>query len=72
MNPRAHHALLALPFVWHLGLAPWVNDISWQPLGLPFPMVWQMGGILLTSLIIGIVYRLDQALRREPSRDAQP
>jgi hypothetical protein len=35
-------------------------------------MVWQMGGILLTSLVIGIVYRLDQALRREPSRDAQP
>ena len=65
---RAHHALMLLPFIWHLALAPIINDVPWQPWGLPFAMVWQMAGILVTSLIIGIVYRLD----REPHPDRQP
>ena len=59
---------MLLPFIWHLALAPIINDVRWQPWGLPFAMVWQMAGILVTSLIIGIVYRLD----REPRPDRQP
>ena len=69
---RTHHALMLLPFIWHLGLAPLVNEVAWQPWGLPFAMAWQMAGILITSLVIGIVYRLDRASRHEPSRNAPP
>jgi Protein of unknown function (DUF3311) len=55
----SHRWLLVFPFVWQALLAPVVNDIAWCPLGLPFPMAWQMAGIVLTSLVIGIVFRLD-------------
>lgn len=64
-----HRWLLAVPFVWQAGLAPLVNDVAAQPLGLPFPMVWQMLGILLTTGCIAIVYRID---RRNASRDERP
>lgn len=60
---------MLLPFIWHLALAPLVNEVRWQPWGLPFPMAWQMAGIVLTSLVIGLVYRLDRESRtdgREP------
>lgn len=59
MSGRAHRWLLVLPFLWQVGLAPAVNDIAVRPLGLPFPMVWQMLGILFTTAIIALVYVLD-------------
>lgn len=57
---RGHRWLLLFPFVWQVGLAPLVNDVMLRPFGLPFPMAWQMLGIVLTSVVIGIVYRLDR------------
>lgn len=54
-----HRWLLAFPFVWQACLAPAVNDISASPLGMPFPMFWQMAGIVLTSVVIAIVFWLD-------------
>jgi hypothetical protein len=58
--PRlGHRWLLVFPFVWQAGLAPVVNDVSATPFGMPFPMFWQMAGIVLTSIVIGIVFRLD-------------
>ena len=59
----AHRWLLLIPFLWQVGMVPFVNDIAWRPLALPFPMVWQMVGILVTSLVIAIVFSIDQ--RRE-------
>ena len=64
-----HRWLLAVPFVWQVGLAPLVNDVAAQPLGLPFPMAWQMLGILLTTACIAIVYRID---RRNDSPAQKP
>jgi hypothetical protein len=61
-----HRWLLLVPFVWQVALAPLVNDVVAQPFGLPFPMVWQMTGILLTTVCIAIVYRID---RRRASPD---
>jgi len=60
----AHRWLLLLPFVWQVGLIPVVNDLPWRPFGLPFPMFWQMLGILVTTAVIGIVLRLDRRLDR--------
>ncbi len=54
-----HRWLLVFPFIWQACLAPAVNDIALRPFGLPFPMFWQMAGIVLTSVVIAIVFRLD-------------
>ena len=58
---RPHHLLLLAPFVWQLALAPAANGVAWAPIGLPFPMLWQMAGILVASVAIALVYRRDRA-----------
>lgn len=55
-----HRWLLLLPFLWQVGAVPLVNDIAWRPLSLPFPMMWQLCGIVFTSLVIALVFRLDE------------
>lgn len=60
---RRHRWLLLIPFLWQIGGVPLVNDIAWRPLSLPFPMVWQMVGILVTSAIIAFIFSID---RRHP------
>jgi uncharacterized membrane protein YwaF len=55
-----HRWLLVLPFVWQVGMVPLVNDVVWRPLGLPFPMVWQMAGIVFASAVIALVHALDK------------
>ncbi|WP_448502849.1 DUF3311 domain-containing protein [Sphingomonas sp.] len=57
---RAYRWLLLIPFLWQVGAVPLVNDVAWRPFSLPFPMVWQMAGILVTSAIIAIVFALDK------------
>ena len=59
--PRRHHRwLLLLPFVWQVALVPWANGVRLRPLGLPFPMTWQMAGVVLTTAVIGLVLVLDR------------
>ena len=59
--PRRHYRwLLLLPFIWQIAMVPLINDIAWRPFGLPFPMVWQMAGIILATVMIAIVHRLDK------------
>ena len=43
---RPHLVLLALPFIWQVGCIPLVNEVALRPLGMPFPMVWQMAGVV--------------------------
>lgn len=62
--------LLVLPFVWQLGFAFWANDVTWRPLGLPFIMAWQMAGIVFTTLVVALRYRLDRD-RPEHGHDAE-
>ncbi|MFN9973946.1 MAG: DUF3311 domain-containing protein [Phycisphaerae bacterium] len=62
---RTHRWLLVIPFIWQAGLAPLVNDISWRPMSLPFPMVWQMAGVVLATLVIAVVFAIDQRLDRD-------
>ncbi len=61
---------LTLPFVWQVLLAPFANEVAWQPLGLPFQMVWQMVGVVLATLAIGCVFLMDdRAEKRGSSHD---
>lgn len=64
---RAHRWLLLLPFVWQLALAPWANGVELRPFALPFPMVWQMAGVMVASAVIALVLVLD---RRADTRDS--
>ncbi|MGQ3230464.1 MAG: DUF3311 domain-containing protein, partial [Blastomonas fulva] len=56
---RRHRWLLLIPFLWQIGGIPLVNDIAWRPFSLPFPMVWQMAGIVITSLVIAFIFSID-------------
>lgn len=69
--PRGHRWLLLIPFLWQVGMVPFVNDVAWRPLSLPFPMVWQMAGIIVTSIVIAIVFRIDERVEAN-SDDAAP
>lgn len=60
---RPHRWLLLIPFLWQVGCIPLVNHVAWRPFSLPFPMAWQMAGIVVTSIVIGIVFSID---RRHP------
>ena len=60
MMGRRHRWLLLIPFVWQVGCIPLVNDVSWRPFSLPFPMVWQMLGIIITSIVIAVVFAFDR------------
>lgn len=67
---RLHRWLLLLPFVWQVGLAPWSNGVDLRPFHLPFPMFWQMAGILFTTLVIALVFRLDRRADAAAGPDA--
>lgn len=62
----AHRWLLVIPFIWQIGLAPFVNTQAIRVFSLPAPMVWQMCGILVATVMIAIVFRLDERLERSP------
>jgi Protein of unknown function (DUF3311) len=57
---RAHYWLLLIPFVWQLALAPYVNRIVIRGCPIPFPMLWQMVGIVWASAALAVVYRIDR------------
>jgi Protein of unknown function (DUF3311) len=57
---RVHYWLLVVPFVWQLALAPYVNDVVIRGCPIPFPMVWQMMGVVLASATIAAVFRIDR------------
>lgn len=55
---RRQYWLLLLPFVWQVAMVPFVNDVRWHPLGLPFPLVWQLAGVVLASAVLALVHAL--------------
>ncbi|MCZ8130562.1 MAG: DUF3311 domain-containing protein [Steroidobacteraceae bacterium] len=63
---RTYRWLLVLPFGWQVGLAPLVDDVQLTPFHLPFPMFWQMAGIVFTTLVIAVVFALDRRLGPDP------
>ena len=67
---RHHRWLLLVPFGWQVALAPWANEVQSRPLGLPFPMAWQLAGIVLSTLVIGAVLALDRRTASRRTDDA--
>jgi hypothetical protein len=55
--------LAALPFIGILLGVPFVNRTEPLVLGMPFVLAWIVMWVVLTSVIMAIVYRLDPANR---------
>lgn len=59
MRLRPHHAIAAVPAVLLLGGVPFVNRVHGLVLGFPPLLVWMVAWVLLTSVALAIVGRLD-------------
>ncbi len=62
---RPLHLLAALPFVGLLGGIPFANRVTPFVLGMPFILFWIVAWVLLTSVIMAVVYRLDPTNRED-------
>ncbi|CAE6721638.1 hypothetical protein R69927_01298 [Paraburkholderia domus] len=56
--------LAALPFVGILLGVPFVNRVEPLVLGMPFVLAWIVMWVVLSSIIMAIVYRLDPSNRQ--------
>ncbi|MEI2337813.1 DUF3311 domain-containing protein [Priestia megaterium] len=57
------YILSVLPFVGILGFLPFVNRVTPFVLGMPFNMFWMVIWVVLTSIILGVMYKLDSRNR---------
>ncbi|HZZ03279.1 DUF3311 domain-containing protein [Paraburkholderia sp.] len=56
--------LAALPFVGILLGIPFVNRVEPLVLGMPFVLAWIVMWVVLSSIIMAIIYRLDPSNRQ--------
>ncbi|HZZ13137.1 MAG TPA: DUF3311 domain-containing protein [Paraburkholderia sp.] len=62
--------LAALPFIGILLGVPFVNRVEPLVFGMPFVLAWIVMWVVLSSVIMGIIYRLDTT-NREIAVDAE-
>ncbi|MEV6609736.1 MULTISPECIES: DUF3311 domain-containing protein [unclassified Kutzneria] len=61
MRPR--HLLGVLPVLGMLGGAWFADRTEPYVLGLPFILFWMLAWVVLTSVILAVIYKLDPANR---------
>lgn len=59
------HVLAALPFLGILVGVAFVNRVEPFVLGMPFILFWIVMWVVLTSIIMAVVYRLDPTNRED-------
>ena len=59
--------LAVLPFIGILLGVPFVNRVEPLVLGMPFVLAWIVMWVVFSSIIMGIIYRLDPVNRQTPS-----
>ena len=59
------HVLAALPFLGILVGVSFANRVEPFVLGMPFILFWIVAWVLLTSVIMAVVYRLDPTNRED-------
>lgn len=52
--------LTLIPFVWSIGMIPFVNRAHPFILGLPFLAAWLSAGIIVAFVCLSILYHLDK------------
>ncbi|MFM0075157.1 DUF3311 domain-containing protein [Paraburkholderia sediminicola] len=62
--------LAALPFIGILLGVPFVNRVEPLVLGMPFVLAWIVMWVVLSSIIMAIIYRLDPT-NRQLAADAE-
>lgn len=53
------YILTLVPFIGILGFLPFINKIEPYVLGMPFYMFWMAMWVVLTSVTLAIMYKLD-------------
>jgi len=51
--------LTVIPFIWIVGMIPFVNKVHPIIMGLPFLAFWLVAGIFVTFACLKIIYRID-------------
>jgi hypothetical protein len=59
------HVLAALPFLGILVGVTFANRVEPFVLGMPFILFWIVAWVVLTSVIMAVVYRLDPTNRED-------
>ncbi|MBN3755511.1 DUF3311 domain-containing protein [Paraburkholderia sp. Tr-20389] len=59
--------LAVLPFIGILLGVPFVNRVEPLVLGMPFVLAWIVMWVVLSSVIMGLIYRFDPANRQASS-----
>ena len=65
---KLHHLLTVLPFIGILVCIPFVNQVKPYVLGLPFVIFWMVLWVVLTSIIMWIVYKIDPKNKESESQ----
>ena len=52
--------LTIIPFIWSIGMIPFVNRAQPHIFGLPFLAAWLSCGIIVAFICLGIMYHLDR------------
>ena len=63
-----HRWLAVIPALLILVGAPFANRVERLVLGLPFLLLWIVGCVLLTSVVMAVVGALDAAYERRKGR----
>ncbi|HWR39085.1 MAG TPA: DUF3311 domain-containing protein [Patescibacteria group bacterium] len=58
MNPMKI-ILTIIPFVWTIGMIPFVNRVKPIVMGLPFLAFWLVSGIIVAFLCLKGIYAID-------------
>ena len=64
MNPMKV-LLTLIPFIWVIGMIPFVNRVKPLVLGLPFLAFWLVAGIFVAFLCLWALYRIDSKNRQD-------
>ena len=51
--------LTLIPFIWTIGMIPFVNRVKPIVFGLPFLAFWLVAGIFVAFFCIAALYRID-------------
>jgi len=52
-------ALTLIPFIWTIGMIPFVNRVKPIVFGLPFLAFWLVAGVFVAFFCIFALYRID-------------
>jgi hypothetical protein len=51
--------LTLIPFIWIVGMIPFVNKVHPIIMGLPFLAFWLLAGIFVAFACLQIIYKID-------------